>query len=258
VKISVAAIAVMFAVGVASASPIGFLGIGSQGFVQASLTSINFTADPSALPVPGPPWNGSVNAATTLSFSGGPLMTGEGILINNGQAFGTPPPPGAGLFNPFLQFELHPNLLYILTSVDAGASNTNCAALANGQSCSILVAGTPSPVILQRNGSSTNVSISLNGFVIDGVGSTPWTGGFSATIAGMLPIDIVHFFCGADATCTAGEAAASPTLDVRSVSGSFFASSVPVPEPNTLSLFLAGGGLMLIGIVCRRPGRSTR
>jgi hypothetical protein len=235
--------------GCAFASPIGTLGIGSSGVVNATLTSILFTTDPTALGVcPGAPCNGDVNTGTTLAFNGGPLTPGEGILINGGLPFGTPPPAGATTFNPFLQFAFHPGLLFYITGVDPGSANLNCAGLGNGQSCSINVAGTPSPVLLTRNGTNTNVSISLFGFADDGAGTSNWTGGFSATIPNQTPLQIVQFFCGADATCTAGEAAASPTLIVRSTSGSFFATAVP--EPSTTVLL--GAGLILLSLTLRR------
>jgi len=192
-----------------------------------------------------------VNTGTNLTFAGGPLTFGEGILINGGAPFGTPPPPGATIFNPFLQFALHPNLTYTLLGVDAGSANTDCAAASavNGGSCSILEAGSISPVILTRNGSNTNVAISLFGIASDGVGvSSRWTGGFSATIPDITPLQIEQFFCGADAVCTPAEIAASPTLVVRSTSGSFFATMVP--EPNTPVML--GGGLLLLSLALRR------
>src|SRR5689334_4057369 len=114
-KLKFTASLILIAGGIAVASPINTLGVGSSGFVQATLTSINWTPDSAALPVPGPPWNGDVNSATDLVFAGGPLLPQEGVLINNGKPFGTPPPPGSGVFNPFLQFEVHTNLLYFLT-----------------------------------------------------------------------------------------------------------------------------------------------
>jgi len=243
-------VAVLSVAGCAIATPVGTLGIGSAGVVNATLTSITFTPDISANGAcPGAPCNGSVNTGTTLQFFGGPLTPGDGILINGGFAFGTPPPPGATIFNPFLQFANHPNLMFFISGVDAGSANTNCAGLANGQSCSIQTGPVVSPVILTRNGTNTNVAISLFGIATDGVGlSSNWGGGFSATLPNTTPLEIVQFFCGADANCSAGEIANSPNLEVRSTSGSFFATAIP--EPNTPAML--GGGLILLSLGLRR------
>jgi hypothetical protein len=225
------------------------LGIGSSGVVDATLTSILFTPDLSANGVcPGNPCNGQVNSGTDLTFAGGPLTPGDGILINGGVPFGTPPPAGATFFNPFLQFANHANLQFFLLGVDPGSTNTNCVGLVTGESCSILVNGTPSPVILTRSGTNTNVAISLFGIVTDGTGSSLWTGGFSATIPNRTPLQILQYFCGADNTCSPAEVAGSPTLEVRSTSGSFF--STAIPEPNTTALL--GAGLILLSLGLRR------
>jgi len=220
--------------------------------VNATLTSILFTPDAGFLGTcPGATCNGDVNSGTTLTFNGGPLTLNEGILINGGLPFGGPPPGTATIFNPFLQFAIHSNLTFTVLVIDAGSPNTDCAAASavNGGTCSILENGAPSPVILQRNGTNTVVSISLFGIASDGVGlSSNWTGGFSATIPNTTPLAIEQFFCGLDAVCTPTEIANSPTLVVRSTSGSFFASVVP--EPNTPAML--GGGLLLLSLALRR------
>jgi hypothetical protein len=254
VKLKLSALSWVLATASAFASPLGILGVGSSGVVDATLTSILFTPDPAAIgPCPGAPCNGNVNTGTTLTFAGGPLATQEGILINGGQPFGSPPPPGAGVFNPFFQFAAHPNLLFILTGVDPGSSNTNCVAASSGAggSCSIDVAGTPSPVVLTKVGTSTLVSIGLFGIATDGSGTSTWSGAFSATLPRITPEQILLHFC-PSGTCTAADVAAGRPLEVKSVSGSFEASAT-VPEPSSLSMLLAGVGLLVIGLARLKP-----
>src|ERR1700680_4020704 len=73
----------------ASASVINTLLTGSTGTVTASLNSVIFNNDPSALPsgtcttTLGRGCNSDVTTNTTLAFVGGPLSVGEGIYVNN-------------------------------------------------------------------------------------------------------------------------------------------------------------------------------
>jgi hypothetical protein len=186
--------------------------------MQLTLTSINFTPDPSAIPVPGPPWNANANSATTLVFAGGPLMPREGILINGNRPFGSPPPPTASVFNPFLQFEVHPNLLFMLTGVNSPAA-PNCTATTTTGSCHILVAGVPSAYTITAIADGfSSVSIGIDGFATDGIGSAPWTGAFSGVVA-MSPAKILLSLC-PTGTCTAADVALGNVVNVASVSGS--------------------------------------
>lgn len=274
-KFGLAALAVFLSLNIASANVAGTLGVGSSGFVDATLDSLVWSPDSAALPAPGPPWNGDVNSATNVTFTGctsgvlnspGCLILQEGILINNGNAF-------CGGFNPtvcsggattlpvqtFLQFELHPNLVYELDGVGAGSSN-DC--FVNPTiTCSIFVNGVGSPVTLTPNGTGgTFVGIGFFGKASDtGVAglSSPnasfWQGGFSATIPNMTPAQIEAFFCDGHA-CTTADILAGKTLQVDSVSGSF--SATIVPEPGTVSLFLIGGALIGLSWFRRRGAQA--
>lgn len=247
--------AAVIVAGCASASPIGVLAIGSSGAVEITLTSIFFAPDPGALPPGNCPgalcWNSDVSTGTTLVFDNGPLLTNDGVLINGGQAFGSPP-PDPGLFDPFLQFAAQPLLLFNLTGVAPGSANTNCVGLQTSESCSIDVAGTTSPVVLERRDLDTMLSISFFGTATDGAGVANWTGGFSATIPNKLPADILELFCGDDGVCSAEDAEAGTSLALPNLSGSFFATASPAPEPGTLCLLAAGLGYLVIGRMRRK------
>ena len=210
--------------------------------------------------------NGEVNSGTTLTCTGCPLNLTEGIEINNNTALMA----GAPLTSTFFQFAQHPNLVYSLTGVGPGSSNFDCALASStiGGSCSILVNGVPSPVVLTYlGGGSTLVSVTLNGRASDtGVGGlsagSTWSGGFSATIptggitagVGVTPLSILQFFCGTDNVCSAADVAANNTLEVRSVSGSF--SATAVPEPGTISMLVIGVALVGLSQLRKRTRKA--
>lgn len=247
----------------ASASPVGLLGSGSSGTLDATLVSLTWEPDPAALPLPGPPWNEDVNTGTHLTFAGcttgnlgdpGCLFTREGILVNNGNAFcggtNTTTCPGGAEALPlstFLQFESHPNLVFSLDGVAAG-SPVNCLVNAT-VSCSI----GGSPVVLTPIGNfGTSVSIGLFGHASDagvpglttlGSNST-WVGGFNATIPNMTPAQITAFFC------PGGACNPNTVLHVDSVGGSFAATAVP--EPGTVSMIVIGVALVTLSQVRKR------
>lgn len=249
----------------ASASPVGVLGSGSSGTLDATLVSLTWNPDPAAIPQPGP-WNEDVNTGTNLSFSGcsgvlgspGCLFAQEGILVNNGAPLcggtNTTTCPGGAEALPvttFLQFESHPNLIYELTGIAAGSS-TNCLVNAT-VSCSI--AG--SPVVLTPLGTTgTSASIGFFGIASDagiagltqlGHNST-WTGGFSVTIPNMTPAQITNYFC------PGGVCNPSRILDLTSVSGSFAATAIP--EPGTVSMIVIGVALVTLSQVRKRTRKA--
>jgi hypothetical protein len=253
-------------VATASASPLGLLGLSSSGTMDETLVSLFWTPDPTAVPS-GPPWNAQVAPGTALSFSGGPLVLGEGVLINNGAAFcgGTNAVcPGGATTLPvatFLQFAAHPALVYELTGVNAG-SPTDCSTNATVP-CSIVIGGVHSPVVLTPIGTfGTALSIGLFGLASDaGIAGLPlgatWTGGFSATIPNLTPNQILHFFC-PSGTCTAADVAASTVLHVDNVGGTFLSPPTAVPEPGAASMLLIGIALVRFGHFRRKDEESVR
>ena len=155
-------VAASFLVTAASASVIGNLDIGTGGMITVTLTSSTFSADPSSTPA-GPPWDAEVAVGTSLSFTGGPLATTEGVDISS-------PLTAASVGeNDFLTFAAHPLLVYSLTGIGPGSADTKCAAVTMiGQSCSVFAG---SPIVLTLTGNGTSASFSVAGKASDaGVG----------------------------------------------------------------------------------------
>lgn len=260
--VGIAIVGGLLCVSDASATVINTLLTGSTGTVTASLTSLIFNNDPAALPsgtcttTLGKGCNSNVAAGTSLSFVGGPLVTGEGIYVNNNDLISSP--PSAADANTFLTFASHPNLVFsVAFPPGPGSANTNCAtANSNGLSCSVFAG---SPVILTYANGDTFIAFSVHGQVSDtGVAGlatgSSYTGGFSQFFTSLLPngaaptpLNIQLYFC-PSGTCTPADFASGRSI-TSSQSGTFTAASVP--EPQTTALVL-GGLLVLLGRVGMR------
>ena len=240
---------------VASATVINNLNIGTGGSVTVTLSSATFNPDPSSTP-PGPPWNAEVATGTNLSFLGGPLLVTEGIDISSPLTASSIP------VTDFLTFAAHVNLVFSLTSIGPGSSNTNCATAVNvGDSCSVFPG---SPIILTRTSTGTSASFTVSGKASDtgnaGLASgSSYNGSFSQPLvqplpngAAPTPQNIQLYFC-PSGTCTAADFSSGKSISTP-FSGNFFATVVP--EPQTTALVL-GGLLVLLGRVgMRRFNRS--
>src|ERR1044072_6806210 len=161
----------------ASATPTGTLRMDSGvQFVTVGLTFIDWAPT-------GPPSGAFVvGGLTNLTSALGPVTVGSAGPILDFNAL-TPLP----LVN-FMTFAAVPGLGFDLTGIGPGTANTNCAALLNGQSCSIFIG---SPIILTLNGSSTSVSLNAFGTAHDGtLPNSTWTGNFTTQIAGRTPAQI--------------------------------------------------------------------
>lgn len=222
--------------------------------VDLRANSIYFLPDPSSIPA-GPPWNAGVGIGTTLVFNGGPLNLNEGVEINNNSPFvfgGTALPVDF-----YLRFAAHGLLDFELTGVGAGAPSSDCAAaVSTGQTCSLNVNGTTSPLILTKSGTGTNISLSLFGLDSDtgpiGAGPGTWVGVFSMTVPNITPDQIALFFCSdynAANMCTAADVALGTTFRVNNAGGTFIATPA-VPEPATL--LLMASGMAALGSQLRR------
>jgi len=245
----------------ASATIIGDLKTGSGGTVTVTLTSLTFNPDTSSTPA-GPPWNAEVASGTDITFFG----CSSGTLGMAGCLDSAPNSPNEAIqvFSPltpttvlpvasFLTFAgngtTHANLVYSLTSLGPGSTNTNCQSLGIGDSCSVFAGA---PLVLTRTASGTEANLSISGVASDGHGDTNYVGEFQSPISGMTPGQLQLFFC-PSGTCTPADFASGRSV-TRSQSGDFVASSVP--EPQTTALVL-GGLLVLLGRVgMRRYNRS--
>jgi hypothetical protein len=270
--VGIAAVGSLLFVSNASATVTNTLLTGSTGTVTATLTNLTFNNDPSALPLGtcttalGRGCNSDVATNTTLSFTGGPLLTGEGIYVNNNDL--TLTAPSAADANQFLTFAAHPNLVFSISwPPGPGSPNTNCAtANSNGMSCSVFAGA---PAILTYLNGDTFIGFGVHGQVSDtGVAGlatgSSYTGGFSEFFTQTLPNgtaptpqNIQLYFCpdfvSNGNSCSAADFASGRSI-TTSQSGTFTASAVP--EPGTTALVL-GGVLLLLGKVgMRRFNRS--
>jgi hypothetical protein len=264
-KFGIAILAMMaMLVPAASASVVGTLATGSGGSIIVSLTFVRFSSDPSSNPA-GPPWNAEVSNATSLMFAGCP----SGTLGLAGCLDAAPNSPNEAVEinqntdltastvlpeNNFLTFAgngtTHATIDYTLTQVLAGSSNTNCAGLAQFESCSVFVG---SPIVLTLEGTGTTATLNLAGTVTDGVGPIAnWAGKFSATFPNQTPEQLLLALC-PSGTCGPADFSRGTTL-TTSNSGTFASSTVPEPSYTTI---LIGGGLISLASLIRKRKRNV-
>jgi hypothetical protein len=219
------------------ASVSGELLTGGNGTLTVSATALTFTKNDSS------GYSTEVATGTDLTFAGcssgmlgttGCLTQGEGVDVNGGN-----PITNLGPITDFLTFANTPSLVFGLDGYSPGLTNTNCAALTVGESCSVFVG---SPVILTLTSSGgTAASMGIFGTASDG--TTPvstWKGNFTATIANKTPAQLQAII--------ANRGSFSHTH-----SGDFVVSFSPVPEPRSISLAL--GAALFLGIVVMRRKR---
>jgi hypothetical protein len=165
---------------------------------------------------------------TTLTYNNGvstvALGTNTAGTVND-----LPGPPGA---IGFFAFPSAPALHFTMTAIGPGVSNTACASLAIGQSCSGFAG---SPFILTATATGTAVTLDASGIVTD---ASPfvsnWMGAFTTQIPGVTAGSI-------QSTINGGGSITS------TFSGEFVAT---VPEP--LTSVLIGGGLIALAAFKRR------
>jgi PEP-CTERM motif len=266
----------------ASAAVVGTLDTGSTGTVTATINSVTFNNDPSA--VGGTNFgctsgslicDSDVSTGSNLAFAGcasgatlpsgsppganGCLFAGEAVDVSS---------PITALSVPqasFLTFSNNSNLIFSLTGVST-FMNSNCAALLVTQSC-VVFPGSPLLLTLEPN-NQTEVQLFVSGTASDTgaaglAAGDPYAGFFSSNITNPLagaaaghtaptPADIQFLFCGTNTVTSASQCSATASI-TSSQSGSFTASPITntgTPEPSSMVMVLTGAGL--IGIAFRR------
>ena len=177
---------------------------------------------------------------TTLTSSAGALMPGQPININGGMAITEPSLPLAD----FMTFPDSPSLNVTLDAFGPGSSNHVCTGLTIGESCSPLIGGVPSPIILTYTGTGTTAILDVTGTATDASAIiSTFDGHFSANIADQTPAQLAALFA-------AGGAMSFTTT----YSGNFIAAS-PVPEPRFISMLMLAG--LLMGLVVAKRRKSV-
>lgn len=180
-----------------------------------------------------------IGGSTTLTYTGGTLSAGEtGVVKDLIQPVSFP-------VADFFTFDQDPLLSFDLAGLGPGVSNTDCATLTNGQSCSPFVG---SPFILTKVGTQSIVSLAGFGTATDGTGTSNWIGSWSTQISTMTPAQIQAFF-----GCVPGQGVTSCTAfgTTKAISSTYSGEfNATVPEPATLAIF--GLGLLGTGYRARR------
>jgi len=225
------------------ATVVGALTTGGTATVTVTADSITFDSPIEVAGVGGP---------TTLTFAGGTLANGQPIDINGGNPIMPTSLPVMATF------PSTPNLSVTLDTFGPGSSNTNCAGLTTGESCSIsLGGGLVSPIILTYTGPGTEGASALDvgttaildvsGTATDDGGATTslFGGHFSASLADDTPAELETLF------------STNPSASfTTTTSGSFVAvAGSAVPEPRAISFI--GLACLFMGIVIAKRRKSV-
>lgn len=225
------------------ASVTGSLYLGGTGTVTVTGSSITFNENNTT------PAGSSTAVGVGTTIPG--VIAGQPVDINDGNAIAE-----MGGLPTMITFPDTPTVSASITAFGPGSTNTDCAGLTTGESCSApLGPGVTSPIILTYTGpgtesttggtggnEGTDAVLPTTGTLTDGGTTGALTGSFSATIPDETPESLVSMF--------ASSTGASFTT---TYSGSFVSTSPnAVPEPRETSLLIGASLLMGLVIVKRR------
>lgn len=216
--------------------------LGGTGTVSVTATSITFTEN-NTTPAGS---STAVGVGTTIPN----VSPGDPVDINGGN-----PISAIGGLPTSVTFPNSPTVSATITSFGPGSSNTDCAGLTTGESCSASLGGLTSPIILTYTGSGTESAtggtgpnegtdavLPTSGTLTDAGKTGTLNGSFSATIPDETPESLLTLF-----GSTTGASFAT------TYSGSFTETvSSAVPEPRTTSLLLGASLLMGLAFLKRR------
>lgn len=218
----------------------GELLTGGNGNLTVSALSLTFhTNDTTGFSTEVADGSDLTFAGCTTGNLGDPgcLTQGQGVNVNGGNPITSLAP-----IPDFLTFQNLPSLVYSLTTFEPGSSNTNCATLTQGESCSVFPG---SPVVLTlESGGKTAAELGVAGTVTDGVGPASfWTGLFTATVNHKTPAQL-------QAIILAGGSI------TNTHSGDFTVTSA-TPEPRLISLAVFAGLFLAIVVQQRRKTKQA-
>jgi hypothetical protein len=221
------------------ATVVGNLSIGGDATLTVTPNSVVFSENGSF------PGSSQVGANTNLSYSGGSVSVGQPVVINNGNPISLSSTPASVP----VTFPDETGLSFNLTTFGPGSSNTNCADLSTGQSCS----PTNSPVILTYTGTGiegtptgslgTSAALTVAGTAMDPNGTiSNVTGLFTASIPGETPEQLVTTDTSVSATYSGGFTVSAGTT--------------MTPEPNVVWVMALAGLLMGLVAMKRRQKQT--
>jgi hypothetical protein len=213
--------------------------LGGTGTVTVTATSITFNENNTT------PAGSSTAVGVGTTVAG--VTAGQPVDINGGGTIAE-----SSTLSVPVTFPDTPTVTATITSFGPGSSNTDCAGLTTGESCSPALPTGTSPIILTYTGGpgaegsptgseGTDAVLPTSGTLTDAGVTGTLNGSFSATIPDETPEQLVAMFATTGASFS------------TTYSGSFTVTSTSaVPEPREISLLLAASLLMGLAFIKRR------